>query len=56
MGMFGINMRLFYGEGERAFTRLQEEIMKVSDDHSLFAWKSDTIFVAQMFQYVSRPS
>ena len=40
MGMFGINMPLLYGEGERAFTRLQEEIMKVSDDHSLFAWKS----------------
>ena len=40
MGMFGINMPLFYGEGERAFTKLQEEIMKVSDDHSLFAWKS----------------
>jgi hypothetical protein len=40
MGIFGINMPLLYGEGERAFTRLQEEIMKVSDDHSLFAWKS----------------
>jgi len=40
MGMFGINMPLLYGEGERAFTRLQEEIMKVLDDHSLFAWKS----------------
>jgi len=40
IGMFGINMPLLYGEGEGAFTRLQEEIMKVSDDHSLFAWKS----------------
>jgi len=40
MGIFGINMPLLYGEGERAFTRLQEELMKVSDDHSLFAWKS----------------
>jgi len=40
MGMFGINMPLLYREGERAFTRLQEEIIKVSDDHSLFAWKS----------------
>ncbi|KAH6681655.1 putative ankyrin repeat-containing protein [Halenospora varia] len=40
MGMFGINMPLLYGEGERAFTRLEEEIMKVSDDYSLFAWKS----------------
>ena len=40
MGIFGINMPLLYGEGERAFTRLQEEIMKVSDDYSLFAWRS----------------
>ena len=40
MGIFGINMPLLYGEGERAFTRLQEEIMRVSDDYSLFAWKS----------------
>ena len=40
MGIFGINMHMLYGEGKRAFTRLQEEIMKVSDDHSLFAWKS----------------
>jgi hypothetical protein len=40
MGLFGINMPMLYGEGERAFIRLQEEIMKASDDHSLFAWRS----------------
>ncbi|KAI8649781.1 HET domain-containing protein [Fusarium keratoplasticum] len=40
MGIFGINMPLLYGEGQRAFLRLQEEIMKIWDDHSLFAWKS----------------
>ncbi|PHH93032.1 hypothetical protein CDD83_2142 [Cordyceps sp. RAO-2017] len=40
MGIFGINMPLLYGEGERAFIRLQEEVMKISDDHSLFAWQS----------------
>lgn len=40
MGIFGINMPLLYGEGERAFIRLQEEIMKISNDHSIFAWKS----------------
>ena len=33
-------MPLIYGEGQRAFIRLQEEIMKISDDHSLFAWRS----------------
>lgn len=40
LGIFGINMPLLYGEGERAFLRLQEEIIRVSDDHSLFAWES----------------
>ncbi|KAM7224600.1 vegetative incompatibility protein HET-E-1 [Rhypophila decipiens] len=39
MGLFGVNMPLLYGEGlEGAFTRLQEEIIKVSDDHTLFSW------------------
>lgn len=37
-GLFDVNMPLIYGEGEKAFTRLQEEIMKESDDQSLFAW------------------
>jgi hypothetical protein len=40
MGIFGINMPLLYGEGKRAFIRLQEEVIKVLDDHSIFAWKS----------------
>lgn len=38
MGIFDVNMPLLYGEGKKAFTRLQEEIMKVSDDATLFAW------------------
>ncbi|KAL7803073.1 ankyrin repeat-containing domain protein [Trichoderma afarasin] len=42
MGIFGINMPLLYGEGDRAFMRLQEEIMKVTDDDSIFAWRSKT--------------
>ncbi|KAK4449016.1 hypothetical protein QBC34DRAFT_406522 [Podospora aff. communis PSN243] len=40
LGLFGVNMPLLYGEGGRAFIRLQEEIMKISDDTSLFAWTS----------------
>ncbi|KAG7427812.1 Vegetative incompatibility protein HET-E-1 [Fusarium oxysporum f. sp. raphani] len=40
MGIFGINMPLLYGEADKAFYRLQVEIMRVSDDHSLFAWKA----------------
>ena len=40
MGLFDVNMPLLYGEGMKAFIRLQEEIMKNSDDQSLFAWAS----------------
>jgi hypothetical protein len=38
LGLFGITMPLLYGEGSRAFTRLQEEILKLSDDQSIFAF------------------
>jgi hypothetical protein len=38
IGIFGVNLPLLYGEGDRAFVRLQEEIMKGSDDQSLFGW------------------
>ncbi|KAJ4152384.1 hypothetical protein NW754_004178 [Fusarium falciforme] len=38
MGLFNVNMPMLYGEGDRAFLRLQEEIMKQSDDQSIFAW------------------
>ncbi|KAI9932591.1 hypothetical protein ASPWEDRAFT_122800 [Aspergillus wentii DTO 134E9] len=38
MGIFSVNMPMIYGEGEKAFVRLQEEIMKSSDDQSIFAW------------------
>ena len=37
-GLFGVNMPLLYGEGEKAFTRLQEEILKDNEDQTLFAW------------------
>jgi len=29
---------MLYGEGAKAFLRLQEEIIKQSDDHTIFAW------------------
>jgi hypothetical protein len=38
LGIFGVNMPIIYGEGKNAFLRLQEEIIKRSDDHSIFAW------------------
>ena len=38
LGVFGINMPTLYGEGEQAFRRLQEEILRRIPDQSLFAW------------------
>lgn len=38
LGLFDIYMPLQYGEGSRAFVRLQEEILRKTDYHSLFAW------------------
>ena len=39
LGLFEVNMSMLYGEGaQRAFLRLQEEIMRVSEDQSIFAW------------------
>lgn len=41
LGLFGVSMPLIYGEGSKAFRRLQEEIMKQSDDETIFAWKEE---------------
>ncbi|KAF5368840.1 hypothetical protein D9758_002896 [Tetrapyrgos nigripes] len=39
MGIFGVSMPPIYGEGgAKAFMRLQQEIIKISDDRSIFAW------------------
>ncbi|KIK77909.1 hypothetical protein PAXRUDRAFT_36725 [Paxillus rubicundulus Ve08.2h10] len=37
-GIFGIFIPVLYGEKDRAFSRLQEELLKQSDDVSLFDW------------------
>lgn len=39
LGMFDVNMPMVYGEGRRAFLRLQEQIIQTSTDHSIFAWR-----------------
>jgi hypothetical protein len=40
MGLFDINMPLLYGEGaQKAFIRLQTEIMARTTDESIFAWR-----------------
>lgn len=40
MGIFNVNMPLLYGEGAKAYIRLQEEILREVRDNSLFAWRS----------------
>ena len=38
LGLFDVSMPTLYGEGRRAFLRLQQEIIKQSVDTSLFVW------------------
>ncbi len=54
LGLFEINMPLLYGEGNKAFVRLQEEILKSCGDYSLFAWEDDRPVVENIF--ASSPS
>lgn len=42
LGILDINMTLLYGEGEKAFLRLQEEVIKRTTDPSLFLWPRDS--------------
>ena len=56
LGIFNVNMPLLYGEGARkAFYRLQIEIVKSSDDESIFAWTANlsvsSIFAAEPSQF-----
>lgn len=43
LGIFDINMPLLYGEGEKAFTRLQHEIIRNTNDLSIFGWSSSAV-------------
>jgi len=40
LGLFNIHMPLLYGEGESAFLRLQHEIIKATNDATIFFWKA----------------
>ena len=41
LGLLDINMPMLYGEGRKAFHRLQLEIIRASNDQSIFAWGCD---------------
>lgn len=38
LGLFNVSIPMQYGDRERAFLRLQEEIIRRSDDPTIFAW------------------
>ncbi|KAF1810856.1 HET-domain-containing protein, partial [Eremomyces bilateralis CBS 781.70] len=38
MGLFNVHLPMLYGEGHKAFARLQEEIMKTTEDYTILAW------------------
>ncbi|KAI6041049.1 heterokaryon incompatibility protein-domain-containing protein [Pisolithus marmoratus] len=38
LGLLGVHIPLLYGEGKNAFRRLQLEIIRTSNDQSIFAW------------------
>lgn len=41
LGILGVHMPIVYGEGQTAFLRLQEEILRDTSDYSLFAWRPE---------------
>jgi len=41
LGILDVNMPMLYGEGQKAFMRLQEEIIKKYNDLSIFAWNGE---------------
>lgn len=43
LGLFDLNMPLLYGEGAKAFQRLQEEIFRTNADTSILAWTARTL-------------
>ncbi|KAL4070151.1 heterokaryon incompatibility protein-domain-containing protein [Scleroderma yunnanense] len=41
LGLLDVNMLMLYGEGKKAFYRLQLEIIRTSNDQSIFAWRGN---------------
>ncbi|OIW31889.1 HET-domain-containing protein [Coniochaeta ligniaria NRRL 30616] len=56
MGLFGVSMPLLYGEGHKAFKRLQLEIMKECYDPSILAWASTDSYASIVGVLASSPA
>ncbi|KAH8767745.1 heterokaryon incompatibility protein-domain-containing protein [Hyaloscypha sp. PMI_1271] len=53
LGIFDVNMPLLYGEGNKAFTRLQEEIIKSNSDLSIFGWSPEERLISFSYPALS---
>jgi hypothetical protein len=52
LGILDINMPMLYGEGQRAFQRLQEEVIRKHNDLSIFAWTGPKTLASSGFMPV----
>ncbi|KAN0099816.1 HET domain containing protein [Hyaloscypha variabilis] len=55
LGIFDVNMPLLYGEGRRAFERLQFQILAETEDLTLFAWHGSPSLSQIPFAHRSSP-
>ena len=56
MGLFDIYMPMIYGEREKAFLRLQQQLIQKSKDESIFAWDMDFPVNTQAYSGLFSPS
>jgi hypothetical protein len=56
MGLFNVFMPMLYGEGKRAFIRLQEEIIKQTEDYTIFSWKANILGAAHRGIFAHSPA
>lgn len=56
MGLFDIYMPMIYGEREKAFLRLQQQIIQKSKDESIFAWDMEFPGNTQAYSGLFSPS
>ena len=56
LGIFDITMPLLYGEGRKAFMRLQLEIIRKTDDETIFAWPSSDPYLKQQGMLAAWPT
>jgi hypothetical protein len=52
LGIFDINMPMLYGEGTKAFIRLQRKITKTSTDHSFLTHNESGLFATRPFHFL----